>query len=237
MVSLIIDIALAIVALIVMMRHIRLGFVKSILGTFKPLIAGTLAFVFRVPVAKLFRDMYISLLDPMVNESLTASSIGAEPSFDIVSLYNGFPIVYEKILSFFGLDLENGFRDSMANIEQLDEVAIAELSLNISSAMAWGLSLLSALLAVFIIALIVLSIITSLLDLITKIPVFNVVNRILGAAIGLFWASAFALLIGVVLTFASRLVPNVIGEGIISDSIILGLFSKLGIFQMVPGLS
>ena len=146
-------------------------------------------------------------------------------------------MVYEKILSFFGLDLENGFRDSMANIEQLDEVAIAELSLNISSAMAWGLSLLSALLAVFIIALIVLSIITSLLDLITKIPAFNVVNRILGAAVGLFWASAFALLIGVVLTFASRLVPNVIGEGIISDSIILGLFSKLGIFQMVPGLS
>ena len=237
MVSLIIDIALAIVALIVMIRHIRLGFVKSILGTFKPLIAGALAFIFRVPVAKLFRDMYISLLDPMVNESLTASSIGAEPSFDLVSLYNGFPMVYEKILSFFGLDLENGFRDSMANIEQLDEVAIAELSLNISSAMAWGLSLLSALLAVFIIALIVLSIITSLLDLITKIPAFNVVNRILGAAVGLFWASAFALLIGVVLTFASRLVPNVIGEGIISDSIILGLFSKLGIFQMVPGLS
>lgn len=236
MVSLIIDGALSLVALIVVLRHLRMGFIKSILGSFKPIMSGALAFFLRVPVAKLFKDLYTQLFDGWVNEALTASAQGVEPSFDFVSLYSSFPMAYEKILSYFGLDVENGFRDAMANITQLDEAAIAELSLNISSSMAWAASLLSALLLVFVASLTVLSIITSLLDLVTKVPVLNVVNKVLGALVGLLWASAFSLIVGVALIFISKLIPNVMGENIISDSIILSLFSNYGIFDMIFGL-
>lgn len=237
MISLIIDGAIALVALIIIVRHTRLGFIKSILGSFKPIIAGVLAFVFRVPVAKLFVKLLTAPITSWAYASLSASASGAEPSFDLVSLYTSCPIVYTKGLAFFGLNVENGFHDKMMGISQLDEAGLTELSTEIGSAMCWGLSLGIALLAIFVVALILLSLITTLLDAVTRLAVLNVVNKLLGAAVGLFWSIAFALVVGFVLTMISNIVPNVVGEAIIMDSIILGTLADLNISGMIPGIS
>lgn len=237
MFSLIIDIAIALVACIIIVRHTRLGFVKSILGSLKPLIAGALAFIFRVPVAKIFVNLLSAPVNNWVHGSLSASAAGTDAGFDLVSLYQSCPMVYEKVLKFFGLDTENGFRDSMANITQLDEAGLGELSLNISTSITWALSLGIAMVVIFIISLIVLSILTMLLDMVTRITLIKVVNRILGFAVGVFWAIAFAFAIGVILSMVSGIVPNIVGQNIIEESIILGTLAKFDALAMLPSMS
>ncbi|MBO5374312.1 MAG: CvpA family protein [Clostridia bacterium] len=234
MVSLIIDMALALVAIIIIIRHIRLGFVKSILGSLKPIFAGVLAFVFRVPVAKLFTGLIGGFVNEWVYASISASAAGAEPSFDLVSLYNSCPIVYDKALVFFGLDNTNGFHESMVGIEQLDEAGVSALSSNISWSITWMLSLGIAMLVIFIVALIALTIVTTLLDMVTRLALLNIINRLLGGVVGLFWAIAFAFLVGAVLTLISAIVPNVVGENIINESIILGALARFNLFELLP---
>lgn len=234
MIGLIIDVALLLVATIIIIRHTRLGFVKSLLGSLKPIAAGALAFAFRVPVAKIFAPLLSGPIDSWVNGSLTASASGADSGFDLVSLYQSCPMVYEKVLKFFGLDTENGFGEKMSNVSALDEAGISELSLNISSSMTWALSLAIALVSVFVVSLVLLTLITMLLDVVTRIPLIKIVNRLLGMAVGIFWAFAFAYSVGVMISTVSTMLPNVLGQDVVEQSFVLGMLANFDILAMLP---
>ncbi len=110
------------------------------------------------------------------------------------------------------------------------------MSENIGSSLSYFCSLAIALLVVFIIAIIALTIVIHILDLITHVPVLNFLNRLLGGAIGLVWASLLAWVIGTVLTVVSTFLPDVIGPNIVTDSIILGLLAKVEALEIIPGL-
>lgn len=236
MISVIIDIAIALIALIIIIRHVRIGFIKSIFGTLKPIIAGVLAFIFRVPVAKLFLPLFNNSVNGWVLDSLTATAGGADQSFDLVSLYNSCPIVYTKGLKSFGLNLENGFHESMTNIETIDEGARVALAENIGYSISWLAAIICAIVSIFIVAIIFISIVTSLLNALTHFSVLKVINRILGGIVGLFWAVAFAFAIGLMLGFVATIIPNIVGENVISDSIILGFMADLDLLSIIPGL-
>ncbi len=234
--GIIIDIILLIMAVIFVIRHARLGFVKSVLNSLKALFAIAIAYVLRVPIARLFDGMFMNKsITQWVYNSLVSSANGGEPTFDLVSLYDTCPMAYNSLLAKFGLNTE-GLDSQFSSIEELGDDALVAMSENIGSSLSYLCSLALALLLVFVIAIIALTVVIHILDLITHLPVLNFLNRVLGAVIGLVWASLLAWTIGTVLTVVSTFLPDVVGQNVITDSIILGLLAKMEALEIIPGL-
>ncbi|MBQ3040415.1 MAG: CvpA family protein [Clostridia bacterium] len=234
--GIVIDILLLAIAVIFIIRHARLGFVKSVLNSLKALLAIGLAFLLRVPVARLFDSWFMNkAVTQWVYESLSSSAIGADPAFDLVTLYETCPMAYNGLLSSFGLETE-GLDGQITNIESLSDEAIVALSENIGSSLSYFCSIALALLVLFVIAIIALTIVIAVLDLVTRLPVLNFLNRVLGGVIGVVWAALFAWALGTVLTVVSTFLPDLIGQNAITDSIILGLLADIQALNIIPGL-
>ena len=234
--SLIIDIVLLVITLLCVLRHARLGFVKSVLNSLKTIAAAAVAYLLRNPVATFIDESFINQpIVSWVKTSLMESASGADPTINFVTLYEDCAPAYESFLAFFGLQVE-GIDTQLSNISTIGEQAIDALALNIGSAISWFASLAIAILAVFIIALIVLSIVIAIVNLVTKLPVVRLVNRLLGAALGLAWAALFAFGVGTIITLIIEFLPGVVSEAVISESVILGFMMELGVLDIVPGM-
>lgn len=234
--GIVIDIILLAMAVIFIIRHARLGFVKSVLNSLKALFAIGIAFILRVPVAKLFDSMFMNkAVTQWVYNSLSSSASGGDPTFDLVTLYDTCPMAYNNFLSSFGLETE-GLDTQFASIGEMGDDALVAMSENIGSALSYFCAMALALLVLFVIAIIVLTLVIYLLDLVTHLPVLNFLNRVLGAVIGIVWAALFAWVVGTVLTVVSTFLPDVVGQNIITDSIILGLLAKIEALNIIPGL-
>lgn len=234
--GIVIDIILLIMTAVFVVRHARLGFVKSVLNSLKALFAIGLAFLLRVPVAKLFDSLFMNkAVTQWVYESLLASANGTDPAFDLVTLYETCPMAYNGLLSTFGLDVE-ALEGQITNVEGIGDEVLVALSENIGSSISYMCSLAIALLVLFIISIIALTIVIAVLDVVTRLPVLNFLNRVLGAVIGVVWALLFAWGLGTVLTVVSTFVPDVIGQNAITDSVVLGLLADINALNIIPGL-
>ncbi len=234
--GILIDILLLVVAAIFVVRHIRLGFVKSVLTSLKALFAVGLAFLLRVPLAHLFDSWFMNkAVTQWVYNSLVESANGADPTFNLVTLYETCPSAYHGLLSSFGLETE-GLDGQFASIEAMNDQAITAMSENIGSSLSYFCSVALALLVAFIIAIIGLTIVIAVLDVVTRLPVINFLNKVLGAAIGLVWAALFAWVLGTVLSVVSTFVPDVIGPNAITDSFVLGLLADIKALNIIPDL-
>lgn len=237
MVGMIIDISLLVIAVILVIRHAKVGFIKSVLDTLKAFIAAGLAFVLRAPVARLIDTSFMrNMANGWVYNSLVASANGADPAFDLVSLYNDCPMAYTVLLSKFGLNTE-GLGDKLNNLESLTNEEITGLAEEIGGPLSWICSVAIAMLAIFIVAIILLTVIIYLLNFVSKLPVIKFLNRFLGAVIGLAWAALLAFGVGVVITLGSTFLPETIPPTIISESIILSALANIDVFEIVSKFS
>ena len=115
MAGLIIDGILVFMAILFVIRHTRLGFVRSILESFKAVVAFAIAFIFRAPLARFFESAFMNkVVTKWVYKSLSKSAAGGEPTVYFVSLYDDCRPAY-KLLSKFGLNTEN-LEEQFANI-------------------------------------------------------------------------------------------------------------------------
>ncbi len=236
MIGLVIDGALILLAVIFMIRHARLGFVKSILNSIKAFVAIGIAYVFRMPVARLIDSMFMGgVANNWVYSSLMASKNGADPAFDLVSLYNDFPLAY-NLLEKFGLDTTN-LGEQLSSVEALSDEGITALSENIGGALSSLISTIIAVVVLFVVAIIALTVLISLLNVITRLPVIKFLNRVLGAAIGLVWAALSAWSIGMAITLISGFVPDVVSPDILTESVVLRFLSSIDMLNVFPGMS
>ncbi len=236
MIGLVIDGALLLLAVIFMIRHARLGFVKSVLDSVKAFVAIGIAYIFRAPVARLVDSMFMGgVANNWVYSSLMASKNGADPAFDLVSLYNEFPLAY-NLLEKFGLDTTN-LGEQLASIETLPDEGVTALTENIGGALSSLISTIIAFVALFVVAIIILTVVISLLNVITRLPVIKFLNRVLGAAIGLVWALFSAWSIGMAITLISGFIPDVVSPDILTESIILSFLSNVDLLNVFPGMS
>lgn len=236
MIGLIIDGVLLLMAVIYAIRHARLGFIKSVLSSVKAFAALGIAYILRAPVARLVDSMFMrNVAYNWVYNSLMASKAGTDPTFNLVTLYEDFPVAF-NLLSKFGLDLTD-IEGNLGAIETLPDEAIAGLADSIGGALSSLISTVIAFVVVFIIAMIILSVIIALLNVITRLPVIKFLNRVLGAVIGVFWALLSAWSVGMVITIISGFVPSVVSPELINESIILNFLSSLSLFDKIPGIS
>ena len=227
-ISLIIDIALCLISVILIIRYTCKGALKSIFSYIKVFLAIGIAFLLRNPVASLLNKMFMteSITDWVYN-SLTATAKGVEPDgLNIVKLYQETPSFFTNILSKFGIDLTD-FDAAIEALPGASEEQIAELSTNIGGSSALMLSTISAVVVVFILAIILLTVLVNLLNKVTKLPVLNFVNKILGAVIGVLisltviWAVSG--IVTLVVNYVGPIAPETINQDIIDNSVILKL--------------
>ncbi len=194
--SVIIDIILGVCALLTIIKFTLRGFVGSILDTAKVFLAAILAYILRIPIAKLFNIWFMQ--DGIVNwvrNSLIASLEGNSTFINFIDLYKNVPGFFNGVLARFGL----GDVSALGVIETASYSQVDALALDIGSAISMLLSTILAFILLFIVSLILLSFLARFVDGLLVISSVSKLNRILGfvlgvaIAFGIIWLSSFVL--------------------------------------------
>jgi len=237
-ISLGIDIALCLISVILIIRYTCKGAVRSIFSYIKTFLAIGLAFALRNPVAELINKMFMNeSITEWVHRSLLATARGEEvDGLNVVELYQNTPSFFTNVLSKFGIDL-TGFDAAIEALPYADEQQISELSVNIGGSIALMLSMLIAIVVIFILALIVLTILVNLLDKATKLPGLKLINRVLGAVVGvlisltIIWAVSGV--VTLLVNYVGPMAPETINQDIIDNSIILKLLKDTNLTEKI----
>lgn len=194
--SIVIDITLSIVALLLIIKYTIKGFFATILDGAKGFVAAILAYLLRIPVAKLFdawfmRDGIVN----WVNNSLVASVEGNDTFIDFVALYENVPWFFNSFLYSFGL----GDVSELEGMESASYDQIYDISYDVGSAISYALSTALALIVLFVIIYVGLIIVVKFLDDLVEASSLGKINRILGflwgvaVSFALIWITSFVL--------------------------------------------
>jgi uncharacterized membrane protein required for colicin V production len=237
-ISSVIDLALVLLTIILVIRYTIKGAVKSIFSFFKTFLAIFIAYSFRNPVAKLVDSMFMgNWVRGWVYDSLLASARGSEiEGINFVNIYEKTPKFFTNILSKFDMDL-SGFNEAISSLPHATDEQIETLANNIGSSVSLLLSMILGMIVVFILSLLVLTFIVNLFDKVTKLPVLNFVNRLLGAVIGLLisvtviWAVNG--IITMLITFVGPMAPETFNEDIVNNSYILSMLKDTNLVELI----
>ena len=237
-ISSVIDLVLVILTVTLVIRYTIKGAVKSIFSFVKTFLAIAVAYLFRNPVAKLINEMFMgNWVRGWVYDSLYASARGGEiKGINFVNVYEKTPKFFTNILSKFDMDL-SGFDEAILSLPQATDDQIGVLANNIGSSVSLLLSMILGMIVIFILSLLVLTFIINLFDKVTRLPVLNFVNRILGAVIGLL-ISAMVIwavngVITMLITFVGPMAPNTFNEDIINNSYILSMLKDTNLVELI----
>ena len=237
-ISSVIDIVLVILTVTLVIRYTIKGAVKSIFSFVKTFLAIAVAYLFRNPVAKLINEMFMgNWVRGWVYDSLYASARGGEiKGINFVNVYEKTPKFFTNILSKFDMDL-SGFDEAILSLPQATDDQIGVLANNIGSSVSLLLSMILGMIVIFILSLLVLTFIINLFDKVTRLPVLNFVNRVLGAVIGLL-ISAMVIwavngVITMLITFVGPMAPNTFNEDIINNSYILSMLKDTNLVELI----
>ena len=196
--NIIIDIVLAVIALLVILKFTIRGFLRSVLDTLKVFVAGFIAYFLRISVGKLIDGWFMNKsIVGWVRNSLATTAEGGDSFINFADLYKSVPQFFNTVLAYFGLgDVSTLDSINGASQEQIDALAV-----DIGSSISSMLSMVLAVIVVFIVALIVLSIVVKLLDNLMNFTAVKIVNRILGCALGVAFAALLLFLVTYALNF------------------------------------
>ena len=237
-ISSVIDLALVLLTIILVIRYTIKGAVKSIFSFFKTFLAIFIAYSFRNSVAKLVDSMFMgNWVRGWVYDSLLASARGNEvDGIDFVALYEKTPKFFTNILSKFDIDL-TGFDEAISSLPYASDAQIEALADNIGSSVSLLLSMIIGMVVIFILSLLVLTFIVNIFDKVSKLPVLNFANRLLGAVIGLLislmviWAVNG--IITMLITFVGPMAPDIFNEDIINNSYILSMLKDTNLVELI----
>ena len=236
MASLIIDIFLICLGIILVIKYTKKGLVKTVLDFSKLILSIILAFCLRKPLGRAFDSWFMNeKITYWVKESLLATANGEDRVVDFVSIYEDVPSFYTNILTKFGLNFE-GVRNNIGNVSNLSGTEIDALADNIGSSISMMLSIILAVVIVFVISIITLSIVVHFLNLLTKFKAINFVNKLLGFVFGILMSFVVlwlvSMFVGIIIKFIGPLNPDVFNNDIIEDSVLLKFFSNLKLLQI-----
>ena len=241
--GLIIDITLVVLAIFIIIRFTIKGFFSSVLDVCKLFLSAIIAYLVRIPIAKLFSSLFMEkAMKSLVKGSIEAylDSDLAKISIDITTLYeqlNKTPEFFEKFLTRFGLDYERFFADLNDLTQNKNTEVIEPIVDNLGPAVALLLSTVLALIVAFVVLYIVFIIVAKLLENLTKFDGVKTANRILGLVIGLVLSVLVMWLVsmGVIalVEFVSPVAPNIISPELAEGSMIIDIFKNLNIIDLI----
>lgn len=238
MVSLVIDIVIALICLIIIIRNAARGFIRSFMAFARTVLAILFAYLFNSPLAGLLdKNVFASLSEGWVYNAFISTDNGAG-SYDLFTLFDGIPEWFTNALMRSGVD-EKTTEKYFYSGESAPIEVVEELSHSLGGLLSSFISTILAVIIIFVVVEIVLLLVGLLLNKVGQIPIFKFLNILLGAAIGVVFSAAIVLLLATaiiwIIQFGAGYNPNVFTESLITDSIFLNFFYKNNMWQVIAG--
>lgn len=228
----IIDIVLLVLGILIILKFTISGFLKSLFSTCKLLVSVVLAFLLRVPVAKLFGNVFFNNF--FVNGIYNALSENDSASSFVSLLYND---GYASILAKFDVNTAqlSSDMDMLKNGDTSEEL-LWSISQNAGHGFSLMVCSIIAVILIFIISLIALSLIMPIIEKITTaFDGVKAVNRVLGFAFGVIVAAivlwGISLGLYALSSYIGPFTQGIFDVETLDKSMILGFFRKINLID------
>ncbi len=238
MVSLIIDIVIALICLIIIIRNAARGFIRAFMAFARTILAILLAYLFNSPLAGLLdKNVFSSISHGWVYNAFVSTDNG-QGGYNLYTLFDGIPEWFTNALMRSGVD-EQTIQKYFYSGESAPIEVVDELSVSLGGLLSSFISTVLAVIIIFVVVEIVLLILGLLLNKVGQIPIFKFLNILLGAAIGVVFSAVVVLLLATVviwvIQFGAGYNANVFTESLITDSIFLDFFYRNNMWQIIAG--
>jgi uncharacterized membrane protein required for colicin V production len=183
-IGLVIDIVLALICLIIIIKNAVNGFIRSFMGFARAVLAIFISYLFYVPFAKLLGNLFFTRISEKWVSDAFSSTYNAETGlYDLYKVFDGIPNWFVKVLIKSGVDdatIQTYLVEQNGASPELADTLVR----GIGGQLSMLLSTILAIIILFIVVQIALVFVGKLLENISKLPVFRVLNIILGALIG-----------------------------------------------------
>jgi uncharacterized membrane protein required for colicin V production len=227
-ISLVLDILIAVICLVIIIKNAVRGFIKSFMVLARTVLATLIAIIFCAPVARWIGPIFFG--DWAINTSNNAffATKTAEGLYQISDVFEGVPAFATKIaLNFSGIE-QDMLTKYFVDKNPATEADTAIVATGVGNALTYVIALIVAFLALFIISEIIFGILGVFLNKISKAPMLKSVNIILGGLIGAVISISIAWLLskGIqwVINFGHNYYPNIFTEDILNKSVIVKFF-------------
>ncbi len=237
-VGLIIDIILMLICLIVVIKNAVNGFIKSFMGFARAILAVFIAYIFNAPLARLLKGWFFDgLSEKWILDAFGGTYNEGTGLYELYNVFDGIPDWFVKFITKFGID-ENTTNTYLLGQEAATEETMRQITSGLSIQLSNLVSTVVAVLVLFILIQILLIFVGKLLEKVGDLPVFRVLNVLLGACIGAVIAALMVWLLseGIIwlLNFAKSYNEGVFGP-ITDQSIFLRYFRDNNVWEIARG--
>ncbi len=238
MVSLIIDIVIALICLVLIIRNAARGFIKSFMAFARTILAIFLAYLFNAPLAGLLDDkIFRSLSQGWVYNAFISTDDGTG-TYHLYTLFDGVPQWFTNILMRSGAD-EETINRYFYNGEGASAEVVEQFSNSVGALLSSLISTIISVIVIFVVVELVLLLIGVLLNKVGQIPIFKFLNILLGACIGALFSAVVALLLATVIIWVIRFGAGynaeLFSEELITKSLFLNFFHEHNMWQIIKG--
>ena len=234
------DISVLLLILTTVIMCAKKGFLRSVLGAAKTVIALILTFCFSGRVS-LWLDEHVvgHRVFSYVYDRFTAMFEGGEGTVDLSHILNNIPNWLRVLLESMGVDVSSiggryaGLTDTThAKLEEMAHSFADPISSFISDLLAYAL--------VFLISLLVLTLLAYLLGKIAELPVIRTCDRLLGFALGvvcaILYASVYTVLLFAVLSMVEGSLHSFAFHDAFEQTVVFRQAYEYNLFRWIFGI-
>lgn len=235
--SLVFDISIAAICLIIITRNAARGFIKSFVSLMKSVLAVFLAYLFNAPLAKAMSGWWFKDLSKNWVRDLMLST-EKDGGYALYEIFDGIPEWFVKVSVSQGIEKNTVthyfVEENLASAQTVDSFVSP-----LGNALSMLISTVVAFMVLFIAIEIVLAFVGTLLNKLGELPVWKVVNVLLGAMVGVVISFVIAWLISFIVIFVfdfgSNYYPKVFKQDVINETVIVKFFGEHNLFTTVKG--
>lgn len=230
--GILIDIILIAAVVLSIWSGVKRGFIRSIMNIITFSAALLCGWYFYPSLAVIYNNKY--LLDKFTADiynainKIISSGIG---SIDLSRLFADKPDAFLDITTRYNADINTleEYFNTQAGRGSAD--ITADISAKIATPLAAGVSEVLAFITIFLGVIILLKIVTLILDLIFKLPVLNVFNRVAGFVLGSVCGFAYVWILSIIITaslpFLIIIFPDLFTQNTRDSSVFLNLINTI----------
>ncbi len=242
MIGILVDVLIFIVCVIIIIRGVRAGFIKSVMGLLKGVVAFIAAYAFTPLLGGFIKEKFIlpSLSGNIADtiRSVVRDADGVEAVSKIISEANNAATNVGGILERYGVTAQEAA--DAASTAPTKEAAVNSAADTIASPVAGTIANCIAFFLIFITVFLLLVILTHILDSVFHLPVLKTANKLFGLIFGIIEAFIFAYVLSNVAGFALRALesvdPNLFGQKVIDASFLMRFFIKIDLLKLISGV-
>lgn len=225
------DISLILILVITIISNWQKGFVRSILGAAKTVVAILASYLFGPPASAWVSSHLITdrVTNTIYEHLLTALEAGSE-MVDLTSILESLPSWMSMLLEKAGVDpstILEGASGSSQSLQELAHSLATPISKMISDMIGYTV--------VFLIAMILFAIVAYILGKIVELPILRQIDRTMGLVLGIFcafiYASVYTLLVYALLTLVEGHYESVAFHAAFEQTWLFKVFYDINIFR------